>query len=96
MASGCVRVAVGLPAFYTRPCKIVQAQAESLDMRKFIVYRDHGTPAHIESDEDVGEEQKGIVFRREGKVIAKFHWENIHGWEENLTKPRAKSTTAKR
>ena len=65
-------------------------------MRNFIVYRDHGSPAHIESDEDVTEDTKAIIFRRKGKVIAKFHWENIHGWEENLTKPRAKSTTAKK
>ena len=81
---------------FTRPCHIVGASSESEGMRKFIVYRDHGSPAHIEADEDVAEATKAIIFRRKGNVIAKFHWENIHGWEENLTKPRAKSTTAKK
>ena len=95
MANGCVRVAVGLPAFYTRPCKIVQAQSESFNMRKFIVYRDHGHNAVIESDEDPIENTLGFEFKRDGKTVAVFRWTHIHGWEENLTTPRAKKTTAK-
>ena len=81
------------PALY-KDLQYCASMIRILSMRKFKVYRDHGTPANIEADEDVIEEQKGIVFKRKGKIIAKFHWENIHGWEENLAKPR--STTAKK
>jgi len=64
-------------------------------MRNFIVYRDHGTPAKIESDEDPHEDTLSLFFTRKGKVISRFRWAHIHGWEENLVKPRAKKPAAK-
>ena len=65
-------------------------------MRKFVVYRNHGQNAAIEADEDPVEDSLGFSFRRKGVTIARFRWAHIQGWEENLVKPRAKSTAAKR
>lgn len=65
-------------------------------MKKILVYREHGTPANIETDEEPIEDTLNLIFKRKGRVIAKFRWAHIHGWEEDLTKNKAKPAAAKK
>ena len=55
-------------------------------MKKILVYRAHGAPANIETDEEPIEDTLNLMFKRKGRVIAKFRWAHIHGWEEDLSK----------